>query len=423
MVPCDWTDGHVGDLLKGLESGVSVNGEDRAVGPNDKAVLKVSAVSYGCFNPLAAKVVEGDELFKAKTNPKNGQIIISRSNTEDLVGASAYIDEDYPNLFLPDKLWQTIPKKDADMKWLSYFLASAHARYTLSNLATGTSGSMKNITKGELLSLKVQIPPLPEQRKIAQILSTWDEVIATTERLIANSQQQRKALMQQLLTGKKRFGMAAEEIEYQKTRYGLIPVDWDYPSIGQVCTQVSRKNTEQADYPVLSCSKHDGFVDSLRYFKKKVYSDDTSGYRVIPYGCFGFPSNHIEEGSIGLQELYDFGIVSPIYVVFQPDESKVNRKFLLALLKTEHYRQIFAASTNASVDRRGSLRWKEFCAIHVPLPSLPEQNKIADALSAADKEIDGFKQQLVHFKQEKQALMQQLLTGKRRVKVDDKEVA
>ena len=82
MVPKGWSEGRVGDLLDGLESGVSVNGEDRHFSLNEKAVLKVSAVTYGSFNPFAAKVIDIDELERAKTNPKRGQVIISRSNTE-----------------------------------------------------------------------------------------------------------------------------------------------------------------------------------------------------------------------------------------------------------------------------------------------------------------------------------------------------
>lgn len=421
MVPKGWREGRVGDLLDGLESGVSVNGEDREFTFDEKAVLKVSAVSYGYFNPAAAKVIEGDELERAKTHPKRGQIIISRSNTEELVGASAYIEKDYPNLFLPDKLWQTIPKIGADMKWLSYILASSHSRYILSNLATGTSGSMKNITKGELLSLKILIPTSAEQKKIAQILSTWDKAIEGTEKLLTNSQQQKKALMQQLLTGKKRLGLPTDSYEFKLTRYGPIPKDWDYPAIKDICTQVSEKNSAALDYPVLSCSKYDGFVDSLKYFNKKVYSDDLSGYRLIHRGCFGFPSNHIEEGSIGLQNLYDTGIVSPIYVVFRASPAKVDNSYLYAVLKTDHYKQIFGAATNASVDRRGSLRWKEFNQIHVPLPPLKEQQKIAAVLSAADAEISTLDKKLACLKEEKKALMQQLLTGKRRVKVDVEE--
>ncbi|MGN5094956.1 restriction endonuclease subunit S [Aeromonas sp. 61P] len=278
--------------------------------------------------------------------------------------------------------------------------------------------AQKHLNVGAYQVLKIKLPPLPEQNKIAQILSTWDKAIITTEQLLANSQQQKKALMQQLLTGKKRLGIPDKSYEFRKTRYGTIPKDWEYPAIKDICTQVTQKNTVSADYPVLSCSKYDGFVDSLKYFKKKVYSDDTSGYRLIHRGCFGFPSNHVEEGSIGLQNLYDTGIVSPIYVVFRAKTKSVDNDYLYAVLKTDHYRQIFGAATNASVDRRGSLRWKEFSLIHVPLPPLDEQQKIAAVLSTADQEISALQQKLDALKQEKKALMQQLLTGKRRVKVE-----
>jgi type I restriction enzyme, S subunit len=304
---------------------------------------------------------------------------------------------------------------------LPYFLAALSGSnygktYFLSCAKKSTN--LASINSTQLKEFPVLIPPLPEQKKIAQTLSTWDKAITTTEQLLTNSQQQKKALMRQLLSGKKRFVKTNGEHQFKKTRHGEIPIDWKYPAIKDICTQISEKNSAGKDFPVLSCSKHKGFVDSLKYFKKKVYSDDTTGYRVIPKDCFGFPSNHIEEGSIGLQSIYDFGIVSPIYVVFKGNEEKINNIFLFALFKTEHYRQIFSASTNASVDRRGSLRWKEFSLINVPLPTLEEQNMIASALSTADLEIETLQQKINYLKQEKKALMQQLLTGKRRVKVE-----
>ncbi|NGZ68839.1 restriction endonuclease subunit S [Vibrio aestuarianus subsp. cardii] len=299
---------------------------------------------------------------------------------------------------------------------LYWFLTYEHR---LMNMVTGTGIGAGKLDTSDLQSLDVFLPPLPEQRKIAQILSTWDRGIATTEKLIDASKQQKKALMQQLLTGKKRLGCAEGTYTFKKTRYGSIPTDWAYPAIKDIAVQKSEKNNEGLDLPVLSCSKYDGFVDSLKYFKKKVYSDDTSGYRIISKGCFGFPANHIEEGSIGLQNLYEKGIVSPIYVVFQAKKDLVENRYLYALLKTDHYRQIFSAATNASVDRRGSLRWKEFSAIHVSLPPLEEQKAIADVLELADKETKLLEAKLAHLKQEKKALMQQLLTGKRRVKVNE----
>ncbi|MEY0242518.1 restriction endonuclease subunit S [Providencia rettgeri] len=312
-------------------------------------------------------------------------------------------------------------EKHFEKNYLLQFLGSELIQRQYKRLAAG--GVVSNISSDLVYAVKATIPPLPEQRKIAKILSTWDKAISTTEKLIDASLQQKKALMQQLLTGKKRLGQKDSSISYKKTKYGKIPSDWDYPAIKEISKQITKKNTESQDLPVLSCSKHDGFVDSLKYFKKKVYSDDTSGYRIIPRHCFGFPSNHIEEGSIGLQDIYEQGIVSPIYVVFSCDKKRVNNLFLYAMLKTEHYRQIFCAATNASVDRRGSLRWKEFSGIHVPLPSLEEQQKIASVLTAADKEIELLQAKLAHLKDEKKALMQQLLTGKRRVKVDENVAA
>ena len=197
-----WVNGRVNDLIDSLESGVSVNGEDDISMKHEPAVLKVSAVTYGFFDPEASKPIrDHNELTRAKCNPRAGEIIISRSNTTELVGASAYIRKNYPNRYLPDKLWQTIQKNnvDTDMRWLAYFLASPWTRFRLSSLATGTSNSMRNITKSELLTLPVQIPPLPEQKAIADLLSTWDEALEKTERLIQAKENRFKVIFNILL--------------------------------------------------------------------------------------------------------------------------------------------------------------------------------------------------------------------------------
>lgn len=322
-----------------------------------------------------------------------------------------------PKGVLNQHIYKVFANENVHGHWL--YLALLHITQKIEAQAHGFKSTLLHVQKKDIDNQFVLTPPVAEQKKMAQILSTWDKAISVTEKLLTNSQQQKKALMQQLLTGKKRLGLPAGSYEFKITRYGSIPKDWDYPAIKEICTQVSEKNSAAVDHPVLSCSKYDGFVDSLKYFNKKVYSDDLSGYRLIHRGCFGFPSNHIEEGSIGLQNLYDTGIVSPIYVVFRASPTKVDNSYLYAVLKTDHYKQIFGAATNASVDRRGSLRWKEFNQIHVPLPPLKEQQKISAVLSAADAEITTLEKKFACLKDEKKALMQQLLTGKRRVKVDE----
>lgn len=403
MVPKGWVEGKVSDLLNGLESGVSVNGEDRDLAVNEKAVLKVSAVSYGYFDPLAAKAIKGDELSRAKTKPKQGQIIISRSNTEELVGASAFIERDYPNLFLPDKLWQTIPKKNANMKWLSYILTSAHARYTLSNLATGTSGSMKNITKGELLSLKILIPPTSEQKKIAQILSTWDKAITNTEQLLANSQQQKKALMQQLLSGKKRL------LDKNGVRFSG---EWKTYKFGNLFKE--RVETGRDDLPLLSITADDGVVKQEDTGRKNTSNEDKSKYRRICVNDIGYNTMRMWQGRSSLSDKE--GIVSPAYTIVTPT-GKVCPAYAAYLFKLPALIHVFYRHSQGLVSDTWNLKFNHFKKISWQLPNIEEQQKIAAVLSTADEEISALQQKLDALKQEKKALMQQLLTGKRRVKV------
>ena len=424
MVPNGWKDGRVEDLVSGLESGVSVNGENRQLADGEKGVLKVSAVSYGVFDKNAVKVVTSiEELKRAKTHPKKGRIIISRSNTEELVGASAYVESDFDNLYLPDKLWQTIPKAQSDMKWLSYVLTSEHSRYKLSNLATGTSGSMKNITKGELLGLKIAIPPFPEQSKIAKILSAWDKAISTTEKLIETSKQQKKALLQQLLTGKKRLRSSPKDgAETGKAFEG----EWEEVELAG-CVSLMRSGLSrklESDNVGITVLRSNNVGDrytsheDLKYW----YLDDPQGANVENYilDDGDILVNFINSLSqIGKSCIYKKdGSQNAIYTTnllrLKPDFEVITGDFLFYLTKTERYRNAVKSITKPAVNQ-ASFTTKEFGKITFTLPKLKEQQKIASVLTAADKEIELFEAKLAHFKQEKKALMQQLLTGKRRV--------
>lgn len=387
MVPKGWVLGCVGDLLIGLESGVSVNGEDRHAQPGEKSVLKVSAVSYGFFDSKASKVIDKAEISRAKTKPRAGQIIVSRSNTESLVGASAYVDKDYQDLFLPDKLWQTVPKPDANMKWLSYVLASEHVRYTLSKLATGTSGSMKNITKGELLTLKILIPPLPEQKKIAQALSTWDKAITATEQLLANSHQQKKVLRQQLLTGKKRF--PEFNGKWERRELGKL-LEYKQPTLYLVS---STDYNDDYEIPVLTAGKT--FILGYTNELEGIYREKLP---VIIFDDFTTDSKFV-----------DF-----------PFKAKSSAMKILTARDGVSIKYVFEAMQMLDFKIGGHQRhWISIFSNQViAIPEIAEQRKIASALSCVDGEIEILKQKLNHLKQEKKALMQQLLTGKRRVNME-----
>jgi type I restriction enzyme S subunit len=146
-----------------------------------------------------------------------------------------------------------------------------------------------------------------------------------------------------------------------------------------------------------------------------MFSENTENYKVVRRNDFAYATNHIEEGSIGLLTDAEAGLVSPMYTVFRAN-GDVLPEYLYRVLKTETYRQIFVSFTSASVNRRGSLRWRKFSTIPLMLPSLEEQKKINNLMTTSDQEISLLRKQLNAVKMQKKGLMQMLLTGRVRVK-------
>jgi type I restriction enzyme, S subunit len=260
--------------------------------------------------------------------------------------------------------------------------------------------TIKTIGLPYFRQLRIPLPTFTEQEAIAGALSDADALIQSLEQFLAKKRQVKQGAMQELLTGKKRLpGFSGE---------------WEVRQIAEIALPSTEKNSSAEQLPVLTCSKHLGFVNSLGYFKNQVFSRNTSGYKVIRRGQIGYPANHIEEGSIGLQDLYDVALVSPIYIVFSVTEG-VNSYFLHRLLKLDSYRQKFETATTASIDRRGSLRWPVFSQIAVNLPCIEEQTAIAAVLSDMDAEIAALEAKPAKARQIKQGMMQELLTGRIRL--------
>ena len=279
-----------------------------------------------------------------------------------------------------------------------YLLEKEPVKGQLRRLATGLK--VFGISKQALRDVRIPLPSPAEQRAIAEALSDVDGLLAALEALIAKKRAIKQAAMLQLLTGKSRLpGFSGA---------------WETKKISEVATYCNEKNSLAEDLPVLTCSKHLGFVDSLRYFKNQVFSKDLRGYKIIRRGQIGYPANHIEEGSIGLQDLYDVALVSPIYVVCSP-KAGINSYFLHRLLKLDCYRQEFAIATTSSIDRRGSLKWSAFSELVVNLPYVDEQRAIASVLSDMDAEIASLERRRDKTRVVKQGMMQQLLTGRVRL--------
>jgi type I restriction enzyme, S subunit len=340
-------------------------------------------------------ISEKSNTLLAKSQVRIGDVLTVRTGYP---GTSAVVPSRFAGSNCIDILI-TRPSKEVNSHYLSAWINSSLGKYQVLRNQGGLAQQHFNV--GDLRNLVVALPPtLAEQEAIAEALSDADRSIESLEQLLVKKRQLTQGAMQELLTGKKRLpGFGGE---------------WTIKPIAGIAFPSSEKNVSGEHLPVLTCSKHLGFVDSLVYFKNQVFSRDTSGYKVVKRGQIGYPSNHVEEGSIGLQDLYDVALVSPIYVVFSVIEG-VDSYFLHRLLKLDSYRQAFATATSSSVDRRGSLRWPAFSQIVVNLPRFDEQAAVVDALRDMEAETTALAGKLAKARQLKHGMMNELLTGKIRL--------
>lgn len=408
MVPDGWEKIKLDQLIGSLDAGVSVNSGDRPASNEERGVLKTSCVSNGFFEVDENKVVsKPKEICRLKEPVMSDSIIISRMNTPMLVGANAYVENCHPNLFLPDRLWQAKPKNSStNMKWLSYVLESKHGRHLLRSRATGTSGSMKNIKKSDVFSISVLRPPSIERNKIAKILTTWDHAIEATEKLIENSERQKKGLMQQLLTGKKRLkGFSGE---------------WLNVSYGDVVEEVKRKVNWSDDetYNLISVRRRSGGA----FHRESLIGSEirTKNMKVANSGDFIVSKMQILHGASAIIPSHLDGFhISGSYISLQPKRKDFDIRFLGWISKTpSFYHQTYVSSYGVHIEKMTFIL-HDFLKrkFRVP-PNKEEQSAIADALDVTEKSVEIQKIRLDKLKSEKAALMQQLLTGKRRVKID-----
>ena len=284
--------------------------------------------------------------------------------------------------------------------YLFYYMLGPKFYSTAVSMSMRTG--MPKINRTDLDTIKINIPPLPEQQKIAKILSTWDKAISTTERLIENSTQQKKALMQQLLTGKKRllddegkiFEGEWEEVklsEIAQITMGSSPKSDAYNEIGDglplLQGNADIKNRKSAPRIYTSQITKECHVDDILFSVR------------APVGTVAL-SNH--NACIGRG-------IAAIKAKKNHSQDYLYQWLLSFELKWERYSQ---GSTFEAVNS------DDIKSLNLSIPNYKEQQKIATVLTNADKEIELLEQQLADLQQEKKALMQVLLTGKKRVLVD-----
>lgn len=402
ILPNEWNIVKLEEIIEKLDSGVSVNSEDRPCKESEFGILKTSCANNGRFYPKENKVIIAKEIERAKLNPRKGMLIISRMNTPDLVGEVGYVDKDYNHLFIPDRLWQTCFSEDVDSKWLVSLMTTFKIRKKIKNIATGTSNSMKNISKGEFLSIEIPKPPLPEQQKIANILSTWDKAIELKEQHIEEKKRQKKGLMKKLLTG--------------EVRMPGFDGEWKEVRLKDIFLRVTRKNDE-GNTNVLTISAQRGLINQEDYFNKSVASAVLDNYFLLKKGEFAYNksySNGYPMGAIKRLNIFKSGVVTTLYICFRLIEKSLDNasfyeNYFESGLLIEPLRQI--AHEGGRAHGLLNVTPKDFFELKIMRPPFEEQCKVAEILTNANKEVELLEKELEALKIQKKGLMQLLLTG------------
>jgi type I restriction enzyme S subunit len=398
-IPEDWIFDKLSSVILLMRAGVSVNSEEHPKKINEFGVLKTSSVFEGVFLPHHNKVItSAKELLRAKLNPAQGELLISRMNTPDLVGACCVVRETRIDLFLPDRLWQTQLKNDEiSGDWLNNLLNTDYYRFQIKNRATGTSNTMKNISKGSFLGIKIPIPSEKEQRAISNCLNKWDNSIQNLSTFITKKELQKKGLMQQLLTG--------------KTRLIGFNGEWKEDKLGVYFSE--RKETGLDSLELLSIGEA-GVYPQSNSNKKDTSNNNKSKYKRICIGDIGYNSMRMWQGRSALSSLE--GIVSPAYTVVKPLKN-ADSVFFSYLFKLNEMIHKFYRNSQGMVSDTWICKFKDFKIVKFNAPpTKEEQTAIANVLQQADKEIALLNKKLDQLKDQKKGLMQQLLTGKKRLK-------
>ena len=288
---------------------------------------------------------------------------------------------------------------------ISYFLTK-RGTDILEAASPGGAGRNKTLGQDRFLKSKIVLPPIEDQQKIAAILTTQDRVIELKEKRLAEKQRQKKYLMQQLLTGKKRLpGFSGE---------------WKNIKLCEVLSERKEKNVEQ-NLRICSVAVQKGVVDQVEHLGRSYAANDTSNYSVAHYGDIIYtksPTGDFLYGIVKQNLLQETVAVSPLYGVFTPmtfglgyflhtyfQSAICARNYLLPIVQK-------GAKNTINITNDTFISSK----LYLPLDT-EEQKAIADIFIIADREINLLRQDIEQERQKKKALMQLLLMGIVRVKV------
>ncbi len=360
--------------------------------------LRVANVQDGFLNLNDVKEIEVEKHDVERYLLKSEDVLFTEGGDFDKLGrGTIWKDEIVPCLHQNHIFAVRCNKRFLLPFFLSAVAASPYGRrYFI--LSSKQSTNLASINSTQLKAFPIPLPPLSEQLKLVEILSTWDEAIEQTRKLIDAKKRLKKALMQQLLTGKRRLQGFAEP--------------WKECPLGDLFDERIECNNHHLLLLAITGSR--GVIPASEIERKDSSTVDKSRYKRITLGDIGYNTMRMWQGVSAVSDLE--GIVSPAYTICIPRDT-VDVRFMGYLFKFMPIVNLFRRYSQGLVDDTLNLKFHNFVQIKVRIPILPEQRRISEILSAADNEIKALEEKLFALEKQKRGLMQKLLTGEVRVKL------
>ncbi|WP_336928597.1 restriction endonuclease subunit S [Acinetobacter oleivorans] len=410
MVPNGWKQVDLGSLFD-FKNGLNNDKEHYGSGYKFVNVMDVFGNDILTEDKIIGRVQVSDNQIVGY-QLQYGDVLFNRTSEtfDEIAMAAVYLDDAVATF--GGFVIRGRPKSNDIYPEYSAFLFQAES-YRTQAIKLGQGAVRANIGQKDLAKVNVLLPSIEEQNKIVHILSTWDQAISTTEKLLENSQQQKKALMQQLLTGKKRL-LDEDGVRFSES-WCLVKLR-DVVKIDRGFAFKSDQYKEQGMRIIrVTNLESNGYIETVDC----VYLDQGE---VLEYQKYALREHDVllvmvgaTAGKLGFvtEQTLPALLNQNMWLLRSKDMNQFTQSFLKYLSQVFIEKYLSAQQGSA----RGFFTQSTFEKVTFKIPKVEEQLKIVGALDLADQEIDTLQKKLDCLKQEKKALMQQLLTGKKRVKV------
>ena len=396
LIPTDWDFDNMGNLSK-VNQGLQIPISDRFSEQVENSLFYItneflkedSKNKYFIKNPPKSVIANKDDVLMTRTG-NTGKVVTG-------------VEGAFHNNFFKIKYDETKLNKD----FLVGYLKSPRTQYSI--LTLSGNSTIPDLNHSDFYRIKIPLPPLPEQKKIADCLSTWDVAIEKQSQLINALTDRKKALMQQLITGKKRLPGFSDE--WKEVKLG---------SLGKTYNGLTGKTKEDfgEGKPFITYmnifSNPKINISNFEYVKMGVNENQNKAiYGDIFFTVSSETPNEVGMASVLLDEINDLYLNSFCFGFRLNDFKNLLPEFSSYLFRNDLFRKDVYKLAQGST--RFNLSKLELMKIKIKLPSLSEQTAIAEILATADRELTLQKEKLAQLQTLKKGLMQVLLTGKKRL--------